>query len=155
MAIIFLSYVQSNQICINICAIINILISCIMLMNTAFPFILSFMNIPTMNNYINKLSCWYIEQRNYLPGPYTKCRIISNHISISKQSSPWSGSSYKSCLIWVCYVCKSVKRCLYGVNTRVVTVVQYTTVLPAKSDRDFMFCLQSYQRLIIDRLLEY
>ena len=27
------------------------------------------------------------------------------------------------------------------------------TVLPAKSDSDFMFCLQSYQGLIIDRSL--
>ena len=29
------------------------------------------------------------------------------------------------------------------------------TVLPAKSDSDFMFCLQSYQGLIIDRSLVY
>ena len=29
------------------------------------------------------------------------------------------------------------------------------TVLPAKSDRDFMFCLQSYQGLMIDRSLVY
>ena len=28
-----------------------------------------------------------------------------------------------------------------------------TTVLPSKSDSDFMFCLQSYQGLIIDRSL--
>ena len=27
------------------------------------------------------------------------------------------------------------------------------TVLPAKSDSDFMFCLQSYQGLKIDRLI--
>ena len=33
-----------------------------------------------------------------------------------KQSRPWSGSSFKSCLIWVCPVCKSVKRCLYAVK---------------------------------------
>ena len=38
---------------------------------------------------------------------------MSNHISITKQSSPGSGSSYKSCLIWVCLVCKNVKRCPY------------------------------------------
>ena len=31
----------------------------------------------------------------------------------------------------------------------------YTTVLPAKSDSDFMFCLQSYQGLIINRSLVY
>ena len=30
-----------------------------------------------------------------------------------------------------------------------------TTVLPAKSDSDFMFCVQSYQRLIVDRSLVY
>ena len=29
------------------------------------------------------------------------------------------------------------------------------SVLPAKSDIDFMFCLQSYQGLIIDRSLVY
>ena len=29
------------------------------------------------------------------------------------------------------------------------------TVVPAKSDSDFMFCLQSYQELIIDRSLVY
>ena len=29
------------------------------------------------------------------------------------------------------------------------------TVLPAKSDSDLMFCLQSYQELIIDRSLVY
>ena len=30
-----------------------------------------------------------------------------------------------------------------------------TTVLPAKSDSDFMSCLQSYQGLIINRSLVY
>ena len=29
------------------------------------------------------------------------------------------------------------------------------TVLPAKSDSDVMFCLQSYQELIIDKSLVY
>ena len=31
----------------------------------------------------------------------------------------------------------------------------HSTVLPAKSDSDFMFCLQRYQGLIIDRWLVY
>ena len=31
----------------------------------------------------------------------------------------------------------------------------HSTVLPAKSDSDFLFCLQSYQGLIIDRALVY
>ena len=31
----------------------------------------------------------------------------------------------------------------------------YCTVLPAKSDSDFVFCLQSYQGLIIDISLVY
>ena len=30
-----------------------------------------------------------------------------------------------------------------------------TTVLPAKSDSDFMFCLQSYQDIIIEKSLVY
>ena len=30
-----------------------------------------------------------------------------------------------------------------------------STVLPAKSDSDVMFCLQSYQRIIIDSSLVY
>ena len=33
--------------------------------------------------------------------------------------------------------------------------IQTGTVLPAKSDSDFIFCLQSYQGLIIDRSLVY
>ena len=44
------------------------------------------------------------EQRNCVSGPLL-CRI-----------RPWSDSSYKSCLIWVCSVCKSVKRCLHEVK---------------------------------------
>ena len=33
--------------------------------------------------------------------------------------------------------------------------VAIAAVLPAKRDSDFMFCLQSYQGLIIDRSLVY
>ena len=33
--------------------------------------------------------------------------------------------------------------------------VAQTTVMPAKSDCDALFCLQSYQGLIIDRSLVY
>ena len=47
---------------------------------------LTFMNIhafflapSTMNNYINKLSCLF---------EVINCRLISNHISVSKQSRP-------------------------------------------------------------------
>ena len=39
-----------------------------------------------MNNYINKLSCWYIEQRNYLSGPVEKDEIY--HISIANRVDP-------------------------------------------------------------------
>ena len=39
-----------------------------------------------MNTYINKLSCWYIVQSNYLSGPLVYDQIY--HISISKQSIP-------------------------------------------------------------------
>ena len=35
------------------------------------------------------------------------------------------------------------------------TKVSCATVLPAKSDSDFMFCSQNYQGLIIDRSLVY
>ena len=35
------------------------------------------------------------------------------------------------------------------------TVADHTTVLPAKSDSDFMFCLQSYHGPILDRSLVY
>ena len=37
-----------------------------------------------MNNYINKLSYWYIEQRNYLSGPLVYDQIY--HISVSEQN---------------------------------------------------------------------
>ena len=37
----------------------------------------------------------------------------------------------------------------------VISNVSKCTVLPAKSDTDDMFCLQSYQGLIIDRSLVY
>ena len=33
-------------------------------------------------------------------------------ISINKQSRPCSGSSYESCLIWVCPVCRNVLNCV-------------------------------------------
>ena len=39
-------------------------------------------------------------------------------------------------------------------NKQCVKIIS-TTVLPAKSDSDFMFCLQSYQGLIIDISLVY
>ena len=42
--------------------------------------------------------------------------IFQPHISISKRSRLRSGSSYKSCLIWVCSVCKSIKRRLYEIK---------------------------------------
>ena len=46
-------------------------------------------NALTINNNINinKLTCWYIKQRNYLSGQLVY-QIISNPISISKQSRP-------------------------------------------------------------------
>ena len=47
-----------------------------------------------------------------------KLRIISKHIFMSKQSycRSYSGSSCKSCQIWVCSLCKSIIMCLYGVK---------------------------------------
>ena len=63
------------------------------------------------------LSYLYIEQRN---DQIHLCRIISNHISINKQSRHWSGSSYKSCLIWVCSVWKCQKASLWGEGLKTV-----------------------------------
>ena len=40
-------------------------------------------------------------------------------------------------------------------HTRSLVYCDITTVLPAKSNSDFMFCLQSYQGLIIDISLVY
>ena len=42
--------------------------------------------------------------------------------------------------------------CIYKIE---VQCSSKNTVLPAKSDSDFMFCLQSYQGLIIDTSLVY
>ena len=40
-------------------------------------------------------------------------------------------------------------------NVQNMNLCKIVTVLPAKSDSDVMFCLQSYQGLIIDRSLVY
>ena len=69
-----------------------------------FPHEYSCLAPPTMNNSLNKLSFWYIVMDQIY------------HVSISKQSRPRSGSPNKSCLIWVCSVCKGFTRCLHGVN---------------------------------------
>ena len=42
-----------------------------------------------------------------------------------------------------------------GIKRKIITSVLGATVLPAKSDSDFMFCLQSYQGLKINRSLVY
>ena len=42
----------------------------------------------------------------------------------------------------------------HGTGTQVLNICT-STVLPAKSDSDVMFCLQRYQGLIIDRSLVY
>ena len=74
--------------------------------------------LKIMNRYLSFMNIHAkLQPRNFHVGTQNKeftcqvhlCRIISKHISISKQSRPWSGSSYKSCLIWVCSVCKSIK----------------------------------------------
>ena len=44
---------------------------------------------------------------------------------------------------------------VFNNNTSVNKFLKITTVLPAKSDGDVMFCLQSYQGLIIGRSLVY
>ena len=59
--------------------------------------------------------------------------------------------SIKGLTIWNCTVFKPLKRGLIIHQFR----LQISTVVPAKSDSDVMFCLQSYQGLIIDRSLVY
>ena len=44
--------------------------------------------------------------------------------------------------------------CITSSNV-VIVYNQLFTVLPAKSDSDDMFCLQSYQGLVIDKSLVY
>ena len=78
------------------------LFACIQKNKLLFPSWIFISVPPTMNDYINKLSCLFIEQRNYLLGPLVQDH---NHIYISK-----------SCLNWVCSVCRSVTRHLYGVK---------------------------------------
>ena len=46
---------------------------------------------PTINNNINNISYKYKEQRDYLADTPVYYQI--DHIAISKQSRPWSGSS--------------------------------------------------------------
>ena len=53
-----------------------------------------------MNNYTNKLLCWYIEQRIACQVNYI-CSVGSDISYFHKQTG--------SCLIWVCSVCKSIK----------------------------------------------
>ena len=49
----------------------------------------------------------------------------------------------------------AVSRKLLAFQVNIILIIIITTVLPAKSDSDFMFCLQSYQGLIIDISLVY
>ena len=65
-------------------------------------------------------------------------------------------------LIWIKTVCKGfLQTTLSGnrVKSKVCNLaarkVHVPTILPAKSDSDFMFCLQSYQALIIERSFVY
>ena len=43
----------------------------------------------------------------------------------------------------------------FGKKSHIYVMMLASTVLPAKSDSVVMFCLQSYQGLIIDRSLVY
>ena len=64
----------------------------------------------------------------------SKCNIVGNHVSRLK---------------WVCN-----KVCYYTFLKEKIKS-DNPTVLPAKSDSEVMFCLQSYQGVIIDRSLMY
>ena len=53
------------------------------------------------------------------------CRIISN-ITINKQCRPWSGSSYKSCLIWFALFARVQKVSLWGKGLKDDSYTVYT-----------------------------
>ena len=71
----------------------------------------------------------------------SRYRIVENHMSLYVGFGNVGRHSTKFCT--VCLELSSV------------SCIEVSTVLPAKSDSDFMFCLQSYQGLIIDRSLVY
>ena len=61
---------------------------------------------------------------------------------------------FKEGIVWFVFVCSQrtfwlrIRKVLYSYLVAFLTLA---TVLPAKSDSNVMFCLQSYQRLSIDR----
>ena len=53
---------------------------------------------------------------------------------------------------------KMIQQTIFSCDSAAEELKMYinrTTVLPAKCDSDIMFCLESYQRPIIDRSLVY
>ena len=43
----------------------------------------------------------------------------------------------------------------YIFHKHIIAIIRYSCTVPAKSDSEVMFCLQSYQRLLIDRSIVY
>ena len=62
-----------------------------------------------MNNSLNKHLCLYIEQINYLSGPQVSYLIL---FPLANRVDPDQAAE----LIWVCSVCKGLKRCFYEVK---------------------------------------
>ena len=70
-------------------------------------FTLSLMNIHTRRNPLRIVKTFMLVHR--AAKLLVRSTSIGLHVSISKPSRLWSGSSYKSGLIWICPVCKSAK----------------------------------------------
>ena len=65
-----------------------------------------------MNKYINTFSCRYISNKLLV-----RSTGVGLNISyFQKQTEEILIRQLKSCLTWVYYVCKSVKRCLYEIK---------------------------------------
>ena len=67
---------------------------------------------PTVNDYINKLSCWYKEQINYLSGPVGSDQIHS--ISIANRVEPDPAALRRAARCWSALFVKALK----GVSMR-------------------------------------
>ena len=82
-------------------------------------------------------------------------RILHQSFEIERPKGHWSEvvvHLYKECyLINLTYLQNIFK----AEKMKLSNIIPEPTVLPAKSDSDVMFCLQSYQGLIINRSLVY
>ena len=79
----------------------------------------------------------------------------TKRVNVIFQGNPRTTKYPSSALESAKGVCLSVDIPKMYVRRKTLDYMIIDTVLPAKSDSDFMFCLQSYQGLIIDISLVY